>query len=41
MLVLEGRTTARNASRCMDTNEHKRSQPSQQKPARSQQSRTC
>ena len=39
--VLAGRTTARDASRCMDTNDHKRSQPSQQKPASSQQSRTC
>ena len=39
--VLAGRATARDASRCMDTNDHKRSQPSQQKPASSQQSRTC
>ena len=39
--VLAGRTTARDASRCMDTNDHKRSQPSQQKHASSQQSRTC
>ena len=34
--MLAGHTTARDASRCMDNNEHKRSQPSQQKPARSQ-----
>ena len=39
--MLAGHTTARDASRCMDTNHHKRSQPSQQKPARSQQSRAC
>ena len=39
--MLAGHTTARDASRCMDTNQHKRSQPSQQRPARSQQSRTC
>ena len=39
--VLAGRTTALDASRCMDTNAHKHSQPSQQKPASSQQSRTC
>ena len=39
--VLAGRTTALDTSRCMDTNDHKRSQPSQQKPASSQQSRTC
>ena len=32
--VLAGCTTARDASRRMDTNDHKRSQPSQQKPAR-------
>ena len=39
--VLVGRTTARDASRCMDTNDHNQSQPSQQKHASSQQSRTC
>ena len=39
--VLAGRTTMSDASRCMDTNNQKRSQPSQQKPATSQQSRTC
>ena len=31
--MLAGRTTALDASRCMDTDDHKRSQPSQQKPA--------
>ena len=39
--VLAGRTTTRDASRCMDTNDHKGSQPSQQKRASSQQSCTC
>ena len=39
--VLAGHTTVLNALRCMNTNSHKRSQPSQQKPASSQQSRTC
>ena len=39
--MLAGRTTARDAFRCMDTNDHNWSQPSQQKPATSQQSRTC
>ena len=39
--VLAGRTTMRDASRCIDTNDHTRSQPSQQKPATSQQCRTC
>ena len=39
--LLAGRTTALDALRCMGTNAHKQSQPSQQKPACSQQSRTC
>ena len=39
--VLAGRTTALDALRCMDTNDHRQSQPSQQEPASSQQSRTC
>ena len=39
--VLAGRTTALDALRCMATKAHKQSQPSQQKPASSQQSRTC
>ena len=36
--MFEGRTTALDASRCMDTNDHNQSQPSQQRPASSQQS---
>ena len=39
--VLAGRTTTRDSSRCMDTNDHKWSQHSQQKLASWQQSRTC
>ena len=39
--MLAGHTTALDASRFMDTNDHNQSQPSQQKPASSQQSRTC
>ena len=39
--MLAGRTSTPDASRCMDTNDHKRSQPSQQKPASSQQSCSC
>ena len=39
--VLAGCTTTLDASRCMGTNDHKQSQPSQQKPASSQQSPTC
>ena len=39
--VFAGRTTVLDASRCMDTNNHKRSQPLQQKPASSQQPHTC
>ena len=39
--VLAGRTTTRDASRFIGTNDHKRSQPSQRKPASSLQSRTC
>ena len=33
--MLAGRTATLNASQCMDTNAHKQSQPSQQKPASS------
>ena len=39
--VLARRTTTRDASRCVNTNDHKRSQPSSWKPAGSQQSCTC
>ena len=41
MHVLAARTTALDVSQCLDTNAHKQSQSSQQKPASSQQSRTC
>ena len=39
--VLAGRTTELDVSWYMDTNDHKRSQPSQQKPASPQPNRTC
>ena len=39
--MLAGRTAALDASRYMATNARKQPQPSQQKPARSLQSRTC
>ena len=39
--MLAERKTALDAPQCMDTYDHKRFQPSQQKPASSQQSRTC